>query len=180
MEHKIHVPVTTNQVRFLVAPYMVAEKGQLFLASPAGAHPSGRWSHSWWNLISLSRWNRRKIRENKKQSHFLQGFPHFSSSSSSSSSSTLSTLSSHTHFGASCLFFYQPSTSHLLSLVGLDHPYEPSTISRPGRAVRDMERYGEIWRYKASVGPQKNSITKLTKLSGIYYMALIWQLWQLW
>ena len=120
-----------------------------------------------------------KLGKTKKQSHFLQGFPHFSSSSSSSSS-TLSTLSSHTHFGASCLFFYQPSTSHLLSLVGLDHPYEPSTISRPGRAVRDMERYGEIWRYKASVGPQKKSITKLTKLSGTYYMALIWQLWQLW
>ena len=30
---KSMVPVTTNQVRFLVAPYMVAEKGQPFLAS---------------------------------------------------------------------------------------------------------------------------------------------------
>ena len=177
MEHKIHVPVTTNQVRFLVAPYMVAEKGQLFLASPAGAHPSGRWSHSWWNLISLSRWNRRKIRENKKTIAFSSRVSpffiiiiiiiHI-----------IHIILPHTLWGLlPFFFFYQPSTSHLLSLVGLDHPYEPSTISRPGRAVRDMERYGEIWRYKASVGPQKNSITKLTKLSGIYYMALIWQLW---
>jgi hypothetical protein len=55
---------------------------------------------------------------------------------------------------------------HLLSLVVLDHPYEPSTISGPGRAAE----LREIWRYKAKKGAPKISITKLTKLSGI----IIW------
>jgi hypothetical protein len=77
------VPVTTNQVRFLVAPYMVAEKGQPFLASldfiplMADDHIHGGTSYL---LVGETVENIGKT----KKTHFLQGFPHFSASSSSS------------------------------------------------------------------------------------------------
>ena len=109
---------------------------QLELIPPADDHIHGETSYL---LVGETV---EKLGKTKKQSHFLQGFPHFSSSSSSSS--TLSTLSSHTHFGASCRFFFLP-TIH-------QPPAESRWFGSPLWAINHFKtwpscaRYGEIWR----------------------------------